>query len=80
MVLGVRESCVGPTHAAAFAMAELIDNSLSATSANVSGREVVVSIHLDHGPEQKNYIIVRDNGKGMSNVTLETWATYHKVE
>ena len=84
MLIGASASdLMSKTPAAAFAMAELIDNALSATQHNAAAgrkREIVISIYLDYGPEKKNYIIVRDNGKGMSNVTLETWATYHKVE
>ena len=68
-------------HPLAFALAELIDNSLRATKSNhqpiAAGssrpRSITVSILLG-GPQQGGLICVKDNGSGMSVQELNNWA------
>ncbi|KAM4611207.1 structural maintenance of chromosomes flexible hinge domain-containing protein 1-like, partial [Discoglossus pictus] len=59
----------------AFALAELIDNSLSATAYNQDIRNIQIRLLFDetHG---KPAIAVMDNGKGMSSTQLKNWAIY----
>ncbi|KAM4688949.1 structural maintenance of chromosomes flexible hinge domain-containing protein 1 [Discoglossus pictus] len=58
-----------------FALAELIDNSLSATAYNQDIRNIQIRLLFDetHG---KPAIAVMDNGKGMSSTQLKNWAIY----
>ena len=66
-----------------YAIAELIDNSLSATKNNIAankGRNIEVRVYWDREtPENRpnnTVIVVMDNGCGMNNEGLETWATF----
>ncbi|OXA41921.1 structural maintenance of chromosomes flexible hinge domain-containing protein 1 [Folsomia candida] len=54
---------------AAFALAELVDNSLSAT-ANNSGRRIIEILFYENGPNSS--VVVLDNGCGMSSDELRT--------
>uniref|UniRef100_A0A8C5QBI3 Structural maintenance of chromosomes flexible hinge domain containing 1 n=1 Tax=Leptobrachium leishanense TaxID=445787 RepID=A0A8C5QBI3_9ANUR len=58
-----------------FALAELIDNSLSATANNPGMRNIQIRLLFDetHG---KPAVAVIDNGKGMSPTQLKNWAIY----
>ncbi|XP_072267463.1 structural maintenance of chromosomes flexible hinge domain-containing protein 1 isoform X2 [Pyxicephalus adspersus] len=58
-----------------FALAELIDNSLSAT-ARISGkRNIQISLLFDE-TRGKPAVAVIDNGKGMTSTQLKNWAVY----
>eukprot|EP00201_Polytomella_parva_P019464 CAMPEP_0175041290 /NCGR_PEP_ID=MMETSP0052_2-20121109/1823_1 /TAXON_ID=51329 ORGANISM="Polytomella parva, Strain SAG 63-3" /NCGR_SAMPLE_ID=MMETSP0052_2 /ASSEMBLY_ACC=CAM_ASM_000194 /LENGTH=650 /DNA_ID=CAMNT_0016303769 /DNA_START=102 /DNA_END=2051 /DNA_ORIENTATION=+ len=62
-----------PHHSCVFALAELIDNSLSATKANVGlrmRREITVSL-VSFG--STGVISIKDNGCGMNEVELSQW-------
>ncbi|XP_075682492.1 structural maintenance of chromosomes flexible hinge domain-containing protein 1 [Rhinoderma darwinii] len=58
-----------------FALAELIDNSLSATAQNSGIRNIQIRLLFDE-TQGKPAIAVIDNGKGMSSVQLKNWAIY----
>ncbi|KAM4026795.1 structural maintenance of chromosomes flexible hinge domain-containing protein 1 [Anomaloglossus baeobatrachus] len=58
-----------------FALAELIDNSLSATSQNSGTRKIQIKLLFDE-TQGKPTIAVADNGKGMTSVQLKNWAVY----
>ncbi|XP_044149498.1 structural maintenance of chromosomes flexible hinge domain-containing protein 1 [Bufo gargarizans] len=58
-----------------FALAELIDNSLSATAKNCGIRSIQIRLLFDES-QGKPAIAVIDNGKGMSSVQLKNWAVY----
>lgn len=58
-----------------FALAELIDNSLSATAQNSGIRNIQIRLLFDES-QGKPAIAVIDNGKGMSSVQLKNWAVY----
>uniref|UniRef100_G3NJK2 Structural maintenance of chromosomes flexible hinge domain containing 1 n=1 Tax=Gasterosteus aculeatus aculeatus TaxID=481459 RepID=G3NJK2_GASAC len=57
----------------AYALAELIDNSLSATAKNPGARTVEIRMVFDGG---KPTVIVLDNGCGMTFTQLKNWAVY----
>eukprot|EP00752_Nemacystus_decipiens_P004173 g3816.t1 len=56
------------------AVAELIDNSIQATTDNSGPRTVEVEVEL--GGKGGSFLIVRDNGKGMNASDLKDFATY----
>ncbi|XP_071804006.1 structural maintenance of chromosomes flexible hinge domain-containing protein 1-like [Asterias amurensis] len=58
-----------------FAFAELIDNSLTATSENLGPRQIELRLFLDESGD-KSMICVIDNGKGMTSRQLNNWAIY----
>ncbi|XP_038051940.1 structural maintenance of chromosomes flexible hinge domain-containing protein 1-like [Patiria miniata] len=58
-----------------FALAELIDNSLTATSDNLGPRSIELRLFLDESGD-KSMICVIDNGKGMTSRQLNNWAIY----
>eukprot|EP00057_Strongylocentrotus_purpuratus_P019491 XP_011673965.1 PREDICTED: structural maintenance of chromosomes flexible hinge domain-containing protein 1 [Strongylocentrotus purpuratus] len=58
-----------------FAIAELIDNSLSATVNNVGPRNIEIRLYLDETGD-KSMVCVLDNGKGMTTRELNNWAIY----
>ncbi|XP_053571840.1 structural maintenance of chromosomes flexible hinge domain-containing protein 1 [Bombina bombina] len=58
-----------------FALAELIDNSLSATTYNPDIRNIQIRLLFDES-QGKPAIAVIDNGKGMSSTQLKNWAVY----
>uniref|UniRef100_H9GEG6 Structural maintenance of chromosomes flexible hinge domain containing 1 n=1 Tax=Anolis carolinensis TaxID=28377 RepID=H9GEG6_ANOCA len=58
-----------------FALAELIDNSLSATSQNTGVRRIQLKLLFDD-TQGKPAIVVIDNGRGMSSKQLNNWAVY----
>ncbi|XP_070603694.1 structural maintenance of chromosomes flexible hinge domain-containing protein 1 isoform X2 [Erythrolamprus reginae] len=59
----------------AFAFAELIDNSLSATSQNSGVRHIQLKLLFDDA-QGKPAVIVIDNGRGMTSKQLNNWAVY----
>ncbi|KAH0617797.1 hypothetical protein JD844_016392 [Phrynosoma platyrhinos] len=58
-----------------FALAELIDNSLSATSQNTGVRSIQLKLLFDD-TQGKPAIAVVDNGRGMTSKQLNNWAVY----
>ncbi|KAM7316296.1 structural maintenance of chromosomes flexible hinge domain-containing protein 1 isoform X1 [Alexandromys fortis] len=58
-----------------FALAELIDNSLSATSHNVGVRRIQIKLLFDE-TQGKPAVAVIDNGRGMTSKQLNNWAVY----
>ncbi|CAM9801347.1 unnamed protein product [Pylaiella littoralis] len=56
------------------AVAELIDNSIQATTDNTGPRTVEVQVEL--GGRGGSFLVVRDNGKGMNASDLKDFATY----
>ncbi|MBZ3887166.1 Structural maintenance of chromosomes flexible hinge domain-containing protein 1 [Sciurus carolinensis] len=58
-----------------FALAELIDNSLSATSRNVGVRRIQIKLLFDE-TQGKPAVAVIDNGRGMTSKQLNNWAVY----
>ncbi|XP_042299149.1 structural maintenance of chromosomes flexible hinge domain-containing protein 1-like isoform X1 [Sceloporus undulatus] len=58
-----------------FALAELIDNSLSATSQNSGVRSIQLKLLFDD-TQGKPAIAVVDNGRGMTSKQLNNWAVY----
>uniref|UniRef100_T1ITP1 SMC hinge domain-containing protein n=1 Tax=Strigamia maritima TaxID=126957 RepID=T1ITP1_STRMM len=58
----------------AYALAELIDNSLAATASNSGPRNIEIRLMLEDG--DKSTIFVIDNGNGMSSRQLNNWAIY----
>ncbi|XP_029955425.1 structural maintenance of chromosomes flexible hinge domain-containing protein 1 [Salarias fasciatus] len=58
-----------------FALAELIDNALSATSKNIGARTIEIRMMFD-GSIGKPALIVMDNGCGMTSTKLKNWAVY----
>ncbi|XP_048363519.1 structural maintenance of chromosomes flexible hinge domain-containing protein 1 isoform X2 [Sphaerodactylus townsendi] len=58
-----------------FALAELIDNSLSATSRNTGVRSIQLKLVFDDA-QGKPAIAVVDNGRGMTSKQLNNWAVY----
>uniref|UniRef100_A0ABM0MF63 Structural maintenance of chromosomes flexible hinge domain-containing protein 1-like n=1 Tax=Saccoglossus kowalevskii TaxID=10224 RepID=A0ABM0MF63_SACKO len=58
-----------------FAFAELIDNALAATAANIGPRTIELRLFLDES-QTKNHICVVDNGCGMTSRQLNNWAIY----
>ncbi|KFO27101.1 Structural maintenance of chromosomes flexible hinge domain-containing protein 1 [Fukomys damarensis] len=58
-----------------FALAELIDNSLSATSRNVAIRRIQIKLLFDE-TQGKPAVAVMDNGRGMTSKQLNNWAVY----
>lgn len=58
-----------------FALAELIDNSLSATSRNVGVRRIQIKLLFDE-TQGKPAVAVMDNGRGMTSKQLNNWAVY----
>ncbi|XP_077208774.1 structural maintenance of chromosomes flexible hinge domain-containing protein 1 isoform X2 [Paroedura picta] len=58
-----------------FALGELIDNSLSATSQNTGIRSIHLKLLFDD-TQGKPAITVIDNGKGMTSQQLNNWAVY----
>lgn len=69
--------------AMAYVLAELIDNSLAATSKLGAGKRREISIEW-HKPEelttQQSYVVVRDNGCGMGQKGLEVWAKFRESQ
>jgi hypothetical protein len=66
-------------HPAAFALAELIDNSLRATKGNNGDRPRCITVTLAVPEKESEHgggalICVRDNGCGMSKRELNDWA------
>ncbi|NXY74727.1 SMHD1 protein, partial [Glareola pratincola] len=59
----------------AFALAELIDNSLSATSRNTGIRSIQIKLLFDDS-QGKPAVAVIDNGRGMTSKQLNNWAVY----
>ncbi|XP_074549592.1 structural maintenance of chromosomes flexible hinge domain-containing protein 1 [Halichoeres trimaculatus] len=57
------------------ALAELIDNSISATKENKDDRSIEIRMLFDES-RGGNAIVVLDNGCGMSCTKLKNWATY----
>ncbi|XP_061569545.1 structural maintenance of chromosomes flexible hinge domain-containing protein 1 [Cololabis saira] len=55
-----------------YALAELVDNSLSATSGNSGVKTIEIRMLFDKTPA----VLVLDNGRGMSSKDLNNWATY----
>uniref|UniRef100_A0A2K6MV67 Structural maintenance of chromosomes flexible hinge domain-containing protein 1 n=1 Tax=Rhinopithecus bieti TaxID=61621 RepID=A0A2K6MV67_RHIBE len=58
-----------------FALAELIDNSLSATSRNIGVRRIQIKLLFDE-TQGKPAVAVIDNGRGMTSKQLNNWAVY----
>ncbi|OCT76683.1 structural maintenance of chromosomes flexible hinge domain-containing protein 1 [Xenopus laevis] len=58
-----------------FALAELIDNSLSATAQNAGIRNIQIRLLFDE-TQGKPAVVVIDNGKGMNSTQLKNWAIY----
>ncbi|NXX06505.1 SMHD1 protein, partial [Larus smithsonianus] len=58
-----------------FALAELIDNSLSATSRNTGIRSIQIKLLFDDS-QGKPAVAVIDNGRGMTSKQLNNWAVY----
>ncbi|KAM4686989.1 structural maintenance of chromosomes flexible hinge domain-containing protein 1 isoform 1-T1 [Amazona ochrocephala] len=58
-----------------FALAELIDNSLSATSRNTGIRSIQIKLLFDES-QGKSAVAVIDNGRGMTSKQLNNWAVY----
>ena len=58
-----------------FALAELIDNSLSATARNTSIRSIQIKLLFDDS-NGKPAVAVIDNGRGMTSKQLNNWAVY----
>ncbi|XP_073187567.1 structural maintenance of chromosomes flexible hinge domain-containing protein 1 isoform X6 [Lepidochelys kempii] len=58
-----------------FAFAELIDNSLSATSRNTGIRSIQIKLLFDDS-QGKPAVAVIDNGRGMTSKQLNNWAVY----
>uniref|UniRef100_A0A8C3TGG1 Structural maintenance of chromosomes flexible hinge domain containing 1 n=1 Tax=Chelydra serpentina TaxID=8475 RepID=A0A8C3TGG1_CHESE len=58
-----------------FAFAELIDNSLSATSRNTGIRSIQIKLLFDE-TQGKPAVAVIDNGRGMTSKQLNNWAVY----
>ncbi|NXA09744.1 SMHD1 protein, partial [Sapayoa aenigma] len=58
-----------------FALAELIDNSLSATSRNTGVRSIEIKLLFDDS-QGKPAVAVIDNGSGMTSKQLNNWAVY----
>ncbi|XP_039206965.1 structural maintenance of chromosomes flexible hinge domain-containing protein 1 isoform X2 [Crotalus tigris] len=58
-----------------FALAELIDNSLSATSQNSGVRYIQLKLLFDD-TQGKPAVAVIDNGRGMTSEQLNNWAVY----
>nr|XP_044998928.1 structural maintenance of chromosomes flexible hinge domain-containing protein 1 isoform X1 [Jaculus jaculus] len=58
-----------------FALAELIDNSLSATSRNAGIRRIQIKLLFDE-TQGKPAVAVIDNGRGMTSKQLNNWAVY----
>ncbi|KAJ7395253.1 hypothetical protein BTVI_156751 [Pitangus sulphuratus] len=58
-----------------FALAELIDNSLSATSRNTGIRSIQIKLLFDDS-QGKPAVAVIDNGSGMTSKQLNNWAVY----
>ncbi|XP_075389278.1 structural maintenance of chromosomes flexible hinge domain-containing protein 1 [Tenrec ecaudatus] len=58
-----------------FALAELIDNSLSATSRNNGIRRIQIKLLFDEA-QGKPAVAVIDNGRGMTSKQLNNWAVY----
>ncbi|KAM4533863.1 structural maintenance of chromosomes flexible hinge domain-containing protein 1 [Odontesthes bonariensis] len=58
-----------------YALAELVDNSLSATATNKGGRQIEIRTLLDK-TVGKPAIVVLDNGRGMTSKQLNNWAVY----
>ncbi|XP_060056746.1 structural maintenance of chromosomes flexible hinge domain-containing protein 1 isoform X2 [Erinaceus europaeus] len=58
-----------------FALAELIDNSLSATSRNTGIRRIQIKLLFDE-IQGKPAVAVIDNGRGMTSKQLNNWAVY----
>ncbi|KAK2546229.1 Smchd1 [Columba livia] len=58
-----------------FALAELIDNSLSATSRNTGIRSIQIKLLFDES-QGKPAVAVIDNGRGMTSKQLNNWAVY----
>ncbi|XP_060631107.2 structural maintenance of chromosomes flexible hinge domain-containing protein 1 [Anolis sagrei] len=58
-----------------FALAELIDNSLSATSQNTGVRSIQLKLLFDD-TQGKPAVVVIDNGRGMTSKQLNNWAVY----
>ncbi|XP_004683823.1 PREDICTED: structural maintenance of chromosomes flexible hinge domain-containing protein 1 [Condylura cristata] len=58
-----------------FALAELIDNSLSATSRNTGIRRIQIKLLFDE-TQGKPAVAVIDNGRGMTSKQLNNWAVY----
>ncbi|XP_053324084.1 structural maintenance of chromosomes flexible hinge domain-containing protein 1 [Spea bombifrons] len=58
-----------------FALAELIDNSLSATANNRGVRNIQIRLIFDE-TQGKPAVAVIDNGKGMNSTQLKNWAVY----
>ncbi|CAH2284879.1 structural maintenance of chromosomes flexible hinge domain-containing 1 [Pelobates cultripes] len=58
-----------------FALAELIDNSLSATANNSGIRNIQIRLLFDE-TQGKTSVAVIDNGKGMNTTQLKNWAVY----
>uniref|UniRef100_A0A8C6YA03 Structural maintenance of chromosomes flexible hinge domain-containing protein 1 n=1 Tax=Naja naja TaxID=35670 RepID=A0A8C6YA03_NAJNA len=59
----------------AYALAELIDNSLSATSQNSGNRHIELKLLFDD-TQGKPAVVVIDNGRGMTSKQLNNWAVY----
>ncbi|KAM8966908.1 structural maintenance of chromosomes flexible hinge domain-containing protein 1 [Pelodytes ibericus] len=58
-----------------FALAELVDNSLAATSNNKGTRYIQIRLLFDE-TQGKPAVAVIDNGKGMNTTQLRNWAVY----
>ncbi|XP_068566073.1 structural maintenance of chromosomes flexible hinge domain-containing protein 1 isoform X2 [Cebidichthys violaceus] len=58
-----------------YALAELIDNSLSATAKNTGSRTIEIRMVFDE-TLGKPAVVVLDNGCGMSSKQLQNWAVY----
>ncbi|XP_030068875.1 structural maintenance of chromosomes flexible hinge domain-containing protein 1 isoform X2 [Microcaecilia unicolor] len=58
-----------------FALAELIDNSLSATAHNKDSRNIEIRLVFDDS-QGKPAVVVIDNGRGMTSKQLNNWAVY----
>uniref|UniRef100_A0A670YMS1 Structural maintenance of chromosomes flexible hinge domain containing 1 n=1 Tax=Pseudonaja textilis TaxID=8673 RepID=A0A670YMS1_PSETE len=58
-----------------YALAELIDNSLSATSQNSGDRYIRLKLLFDD-TKGKPAVVVIDNGRGMTSKQLNNWAVY----
>eukprot|EP00079_Xenopus_tropicalis_P016421 XP_004915276.1 PREDICTED: structural maintenance of chromosomes flexible hinge domain-containing protein 1 isoform X1 [Xenopus tropicalis] len=58
-----------------FALAELIDNSLSASAQNSGIRNIQIKLLFDEA-QGKPAVVVTDNGKGMNSTQLKNWAIY----
>eukprot|EP00039_Didymoeca_costata_P011217 m.156691 g.156691 ORF g.156691 m.156691 type:complete len:2039 (-) comp15102_c0_seq1:220-6336(-) len=64
----------------AYAMAELVDNSLAATSRIPDTRKIEIQWYRPNAHQASGYVIVWDNGIGMDEEGLESWAKFRNQQ